>query len=136
MEQKEKILIVDDTTDTVELLTKRLRADGYNTDAAYDGEEALEKVKEYAPDLIILDVMMPKIDGYEVCRRLSRFANRRHFRILMLTAKNEIQDKVRGFDTGADSYLAKPFDYKELKAMVKSLLSRIEAGKKETQTEK
>ncbi len=136
VEQKEKILIVDDTIDTVELLTKRLRADGYDTDTAYDGEEALEKVKEYAPDLVILDVMMPKIDGYEVCRRLSRFPDRRNFRILMLTAKSEIQDKIRGLDTGADSYLGKPFDYKELKAMVKSLLSRKEAAKQETQNEK
>ncbi len=124
MESKEKILIVDDTIDTVELLTKRLRADGYDTDAAYDGEEALEKVKKYAPDLIILDVMMPKIDGFEVCRRLSRFPNRRDFRILMLTAKSTIQDKVKGLDIGTDSYLTKPFDYKELAAMVRSILTR------------
>ncbi len=120
--EKEKILIVDDTVDTVELLTKRLRADGYDTSAAYDGEEALRKVKEYAPDLVILDIMMPKINGYEVCQRLNRFTNRKDFRILMLTAKSKVSDKVRGLDIGADSYLTKPFDYRELAAMVRNLL--------------
>ncbi|MCB2184101.1 MAG: sigma-54 dependent transcriptional regulator [Desulfobulbaceae bacterium] len=124
MKCKEKILIVDDTVDTVELLTKRLRADGYDTIAAYDGEEALQRVEESTPDIIILDIMMPKIDGYEVCRRLNQFANRKDFRILMLTAKSTIQDKIKGLDIGADSYLAKPFDYKELAAVVRSLLTR------------
>ncbi len=136
MEHKQKILIVDDTVDTVELLTKRLRKEGYDTDAAYDGEQALQKVEEYAPDLIILDVMMPKLDGYEVCRRLKEDKNRRAYRILMLTAKSEIPDKVKGLDIGADSYLTKPFDYKELAAVVRRLLARKEAGLKEAQTEK
>ncbi len=119
---KEKILIVDDTVDTVELLTKRLRADGYDTEAAYDGEEALRKVREYRPDLVILDIMMPRINGYEVCRRLNEFPDRRNFRILMLTAKSKVSDKVRGLDIGADNYLTKPFDYRELAAMVRNLL--------------
>ncbi len=119
---KDKILIVDDTADTVELLTKRLRADGYDTEAAYDGEEALRKVREYRPDLVILDIMMPRINGYEVCRRLNRFPDRRNFRILMLTAKSKVTDKVRGLDIGADSYLTKPFDYRELAALVRNLL--------------
>ncbi len=121
-DRKEKILIVDDTVDTVELLTKRLRADGYDTAAAMDGEEALRKVREYGPDIVILDVMMPKINGYEVCRRLRDYPDRKFFRILMLTAKSKVQDKVRGLDIGADGYLTKPFDYRELAAMVRNLL--------------
>ncbi len=136
MRQREKILIVDDTADTVELLTKRLRAEGYDTEAACDGVEALRKVREYHPDLVILDVMMPKMDGYEVCRRLREDEDRRSYRILMLTAKSGIPDRVRGLDTGADSYLTKPFDYKELAAVVRRLLARKEAGQREIRTEK
>ncbi|MFP7755083.1 sigma-54-dependent transcriptional regulator [Thermodesulfobacteriota bacterium B35] len=124
-EEKAKILIVDDTVDTVELLTKRLRAEGYDTEAAMDGEEALRKVRDYGPDLVILDVMMPKLNGYEVCRRLKEFPDRKFFRILMLTAKSKVSDKVRGLDIGADSYLTKPFDYRELSAMVRNLLQQI-----------
>jgi len=70
MNNDTKILIVDDDADTVELLTKRFHAEGYHTSEAYDGDQALQKVKEYQPDIILLDIMMPKIDGYEVCRRL------------------------------------------------------------------
>ncbi len=136
MRRREKILIVDDTPDTVELLTKRLRADGYDTEVARDGEEALRKVREYHPDLVILDVMMPKMDGYEVCRRLREDEDRRSYRILMLTAKSQVPDKVRGLDIGADSYLTKPFDYKELAAVIRRLLARKEAGQREVRTEK
>jgi len=134
--RREKILIVDDTPDTVELLTKRLRAEGYDTEAARDGEEALRKIHEDHPDLVILDVMMPKMDGYEVCRRLREDDDRRSYRILMLTAKSQVPDKVRGLDIGADSYLTKPFDYKELAAMIRRLLARKEAGQREVRTEK
>ena len=136
MEKKSKILIVDDTVDTVELLTKRFRAQGYDTAAAYDGEEALIMVREYAPDLIVLDVMMPKLDGYEVCRRLKKDDATKHIPILMLTAKSEIPDKVKGLDTGADGYLTKPFDYKELAARIRSLLARQEANIKQAEKEK
>jgi len=136
VEKKSKILIVDDTVDTVELLTKRFRAQGYDTAAAYDGEEALIMVREYAPDLIVLDVMMPKLDGYEVCRRLKKDDATKHIPILMLTAKSEIPDKVKGLDTGADGYLTKPFDYKELAARIRSLLARQEANIKQAEKEK
>jgi len=122
MEKKLKILIVDDTVDTVELLRKRLRAEGYDTSEAYDGEECLALVVTYNPDLIILDVMMPKMDGYEVCLRLKGSEDTRGIPVLMLTAKSEVSDKVKGLDIGADDYLAKPFDYKELSARVRSLL--------------
>jgi two-component system sensor histidine kinase/response regulator len=123
LDRKEKILIVDDTVDTVELLKKRLRSEGYDTAEAYDGEEALKQVTEYNPDLIVLDVMMPKIDGYEVCQRLKTDETTRYIPILMLTAKSDVESKVKGLDIGADDYLPKPFDYKELSARVRSLLS-------------
>lgn len=133
MDTKTKILIVDDTVDTVELLTKRLRAEGYETEEAFDGQECLDKVGPYQPDLIILDVMMPKIDGFEACRRIKEDEATKHIPILMLTAKSEIPDKVKGLDTGADSYLTKPFNYKELSANIRSLLSRKDATEKRTE---
>jgi two-component system sensor histidine kinase/response regulator len=122
-ERKSKILIVDDAIDTVELLRKRFHSEGYETSEAYDGEEALKRVDEYNPDLIVLDVMMPKIDGYEVCRRLKNDENKKYIPVLMLTAKGGVESKVKGLEIGADDYLAKPFDYKELSARVKSLLT-------------
>jgi len=123
VEKKGKILIVDDAVDTVELLKKRLRFEGYDTAEAYDGEEGLKLVAEYNPDLIILDVLMPKLDGYEVCQRLKSDENTKYIPVLMLTAKSEVADKVKGLDIGADHYLAKPFNYKELSARVRSLVA-------------
>ncbi|MCK5226640.1 MAG: response regulator [Desulfobulbaceae bacterium] len=125
---KSKILIVDDTVDTVELLKKRFRADGYDTMEAFDGQEGLDKVREFGPDLIILDVMMPKVDGFQVCERLKKDASTRHIPILMLTAKSEINDKVKGFDYGADGYITKPFNYKEIAARIRSLLAQKTAS--------
>jgi signal transduction histidine kinase len=135
-EKKSKILIVDDAIDTVELLRKRFHSEGYDTAEAYDGEEALKRVDEYSPDLIVLDVMMPKIDGYEVCHRLKMDENRKYIPVLMLTAKGEIESKVKGLEIGADDYLAKPFDYKELSARVKSLLTIKSAREKLVEEEK
>ncbi|RLB86608.1 MAG: hypothetical protein DRH10_10220 [Deltaproteobacteria bacterium] len=136
MEKKSKILIVDDAVDTVELLRKRLRFEGYDTAEAYDGEEALKQVTEYNPDLIILDIMMPKLDGYEVCQRLRSNENTKYIPVLMLTAKSTVEDKVKGLNLGADHYLAKPFDYKELSARVRSLVARKEAREKLVEEEK
>jgi len=136
VEKKSKILIVDDAVDTVELLKKRLRFEGYDTAEAYDGEEALNRVAEYNPDLIILDVLMPKLDGYEVCQRLKSDENTKYIPILMLTAKGEVEDKVKGLDIGADHYLAKPFDYKELSARVRSLVATKAAREKLVEEEK
>src|SRR4030042_5719871 len=135
-EKKSKILIVDDAMDTVELLRKRFRSEGYDTAEAYNGEEGLMKVTEYNPDLIILDVMMPKIDGYEVCQRLKSDENTRYIPVLMLTAKGEVEHKVKGLDIGADDYLAKPFDYKELSARIRSLLSIKATHEKKVEEEK
>ena len=123
MERTKKILIVDDAEDTVELLRKRFRSEGYDTAEAYNGEEALQKVPEYNPDLVVLDVMMPKIDGYEVCQRLKADEKTKYIPVLMLTAKGEVEHKVKGLNIGADDYMSKPFDYKELSARIRSLLS-------------
>ncbi len=136
MEKKGRILIVDDAVDTVELLKKRLRFEGYDTAEAYDGEEGLKLVAEYNPDLIILDVMMPKLDGYEVCQRLKSDENTKYIPVLMLTAKGEVEDKVKGLDIGADHYLAKPFDYKEVSARVRSLVATKAAREKLVEEEK
>jgi signal transduction histidine kinase len=118
----EQILIVDDNMDNVELLRKRLQAVGYETIEGYDGEQAVNLTRERHPDLILLDVMMPKLDGFEVCEILKKDDSTRHIPILMLTAKREVPDKVKGFDLGADDYVTKPFNFQELLARVKSLL--------------
>jgi signal transduction histidine kinase len=136
MEKKSKILIIDDAVDTVELLKKRLRFEGYVTVEAYDGEEGLQQAGECNPDLIILDVMMPKLDGYEVCQRLKSHENTKYIPILMLTAKDEIEDRIKGLDVGANDYLPKPFDYKELSARVRSLLAIKAAREKLVEEEK
>lgn len=129
-ENRHTVLIVDDNIDTVELLRKRLKAEGYNTIEAYDGEEALKKVQETIPDIIILDVMMPKIDGYEVCDRLKKDEKTKMIPIIMLTAKSDVESRVKGLDTGADDYVPKPFDYRELSARIRSLLQRKESAER------
>ena len=127
---------MDDNVDAVELLEKRLRSEGYFTEKAYDGEEGLKKVVEYNPDLIILDVMMPRLDGYEVCRRLKLDESTRYIPVLMLTAKSDVESKIKGLDTGADDYLPKPFNYKEISARVRSLLTIKAAHEKLVEEEK
>ena len=126
-----KILIVDDNIDTVELLRKRFRAEGYDTDEAYDGDDGLKKVRDYGPELIILDVMMPTIDGYEVCKKLKGDENTKDIPVLMLTAKGRVPDKVKGLNVGAEGYITKPFDFKEVLARVRSILAqRVESTKR------
>ncbi|MBI5016864.1 MAG: response regulator [Deltaproteobacteria bacterium] len=136
MSNPPKILVVDDNPDNVELLTKRLRAAGYRTAEAYDGEQALVTVAEEEPELVILDVMMPKLDGFEVCRRLKMAERTRYLPIIMLTAKREVPDKIKGLDTGADDYVTKPFNPQELMARVKSLLALRSSHEKRVTAEK
>ncbi|MBI5444733.1 MAG: response regulator [Deltaproteobacteria bacterium] len=136
MSNVSKILVVDDNVDNVELLTKRLKASGYRTCEAYDGEQALEKIEEEEPDLVILDLMMPKLDGFEVCRRLKTDEKKRFIPIIMLTAKREVPDKIRGLDTGADDYVTKPFNPQELMARVKRLLALRSSHEKRVTEEK
>ena len=120
-----KILVVDDEEDILDLLQYNLRREGFETVVARDGEEALAKAESERPDLIILDIMMPKMDGLEVCRRLRRDAELRTIPILMLTARAEEGDHVRGLDVGADIYLAKPISVPVLLSQTKALLRGV-----------
>ena len=111
---KIKILIVDDEPDIVETLKFLIEIEGFESIIAMDGEEALKKAKEENPDVIILDVMLPKINGYKVCRLL-KFDNKyKHIPVLMVTARSQEEDKVIGEETGADEYITKPFDINEI----------------------
>ncbi len=121
---KVKILVVEDDPDVVVFVVDQLEYLGYQVTVARDGVEGLTKAQGEKPDLIVLDVMMPKMDGYEVCRRLKSSCETSHIPILMLTAKGQLQDKVEGFGKGADDYLPKPYDKAEFEARVKALLKR------------
>lgn len=136
MSSPPKVLVVDDNADNVELLTKRLKAIGLATCEAYDGEQALEQVAAEDPDLVILDVMMPRLDGFEVCRRLKSSERTRRIPVVMLTAKREIPDKIRGLEMGADDYVTKPFNPQELMARVRSLLNLRTLQEKRVKEEK
>jgi diguanylate cyclase (GGDEF)-like protein len=120
--QHARILIVDDHDDNVELLRARLDAWGYTTDTASDGAEALEKVEQHPPDLVLLDVMMPKIDGIEVARRVKANPSLPFIPIIMQTALDATENKVEGLEAGADDYITKPIDFAELKARLTSML--------------
>jgi DNA-binding response OmpR family regulator len=115
------ILVVDDEPHIVELVRYNLAQEGFDVAVAYDGRDALEKAREYSPDLVILDLMLPYVDGLEVCRQLRRGSS---VPILMLTAKDGEQDRVRGLDLGADDYVTKPFSPRELVARVRAILRR------------
>ncbi|MDD3014414.1 MAG: response regulator [Candidatus Gastranaerophilales bacterium] len=117
-----KILIVDDEQDIVETLTFLFESEGFACITAYDGEEALNKAKSEMPDLIILDVMLPKINGYKVCRLLKFDAKYKNIPILMVTARSQEEDKAIGEETGADEYITKPFNIEELTQTVKNYL--------------
>lgn len=119
---KQLILIVDDEEDNVILLEKRLKASGFDTISARDGEEAIEQALKYIPSLILLDIMMPKKDGYTVLKELRDIEKTRDIPVILLTAKAEIPDKVKGLELGAEDYVTKPFDYKELLARINSHL--------------
>ncbi len=117
-----KILVVDDVPLNVELQKTYLSSSGYEVLVAMNGEEALEKVASESPDLILLDVMMPKINGFEVCQILKSDPNTQFIPIIMVTALQDVEDKVRGIEAGADDFISKPFNKMELMARVKSLL--------------
>lgn len=117
-----KILVVDDEENITNAIAYALKHEKYTVYTAYDGEEAMTKIKEFNPDIVILDVMMPKLNGYEVCKKIEPDSK---IGILMLTAKNDLVDKVLGLELGADDYITKPFDMIELLARVRSLARRI-----------
>ena len=121
MANKQKILIVDDDENIANLISLYLTKECYETRIEHDGQSALDAFKEYAPNLILLDIMLPGLDGYEVCREIRRESK---VPIIMLSAKTEVFDKVLGLELGADDYIIKPFDSKELVARVKAVLRR------------
>mgnify|MGYP000530682716 FL=1 len=116
-----KILIVDDDENICELLRLYLEKDGFETVVANNGEQAVDYAAKYTPDLILLDIMLPKLDGWQVCREIRKSSD---VPIIMLTAKGETFDKILGLELGADDYISKPFDTKEVIARIKAVLRR------------
>ena len=125
MAEKQRILIVDDDANIAELISLYLMKECYETMIVGDGEEALKVFPEFKPNLVLLDLMLPGIDGYQVCRELRASSQ---VPVIMLSAKGEIFDKVLGLELGADEYMIKPFDSKELVARVKAVLRRYQAA--------
>ncbi len=119
-----RIMIVEDEAPLVELLSYNLQKEGFETFAALDGEEAMAMVDECQPDLVLLDWMLPELSGIEVCRQLRRRADTKHLPIIMLTARGEEGDRIRGLDTGADDYITKPFSPREVIARLRAVLRR------------
>ena len=122
------ILVVEDEDALSTLLQYNLEKEGYDVAVAMDGEEALTQLSERLPDLVVLDLMLPKVSGIEVCRRLRQRTETRNVPIIMLTARGEESDRIRGLDTGADDYVIKPFAMSELSARIRAVLRRIRPG--------
>ena len=123
--KKTTVVAADDDPQLLRLVTRNLQMDGYEVIAASDGQQALEQIEAHLPDLALLDLMMPKLDGFTVCERVREFSN---LPIIILTARGADQDKIRGLDLGADDYLTKPFSIDELLARVRAVLRRSQAA--------
>ncbi len=119
----ERILVVDDEANIVDLARLYLEREGFRVEAASDGAQALERIREQQPDLVVLDIMLPEVDGFEVCRRVRAESD---LPIIMLTARDDDVDKIVGLELGADDYMTKPFNPRELVARVKAILRRAE----------
>ena len=117
-----KILLAEDEVDLNNVVTRYLKKNGYSVDSVLDGEEALDYLEYGEYDLVILDIMMPKVDGFEVIKKLRNKGN--HTSVLMLTARDNADDKVKGLDLGADDYIVKPFDFNELLARIRAVMRR------------
>lgn len=126
MERNKKIMIVDDDENIVRLMSLYLKKEGYESLEYFDGKTALDAFGREAPDLVILDLMLPEMDGYDICKEIRRISN---IPIIMVTAKGETFDKVLGLELGADDYIVKPFEGKELTARVKAVLRRYQFDK-------
>jgi len=122
--EKKKILVVDDQIDLVKTLQFALEFEQYKVLVSYNGEDALNQARKETPDLILLDIMLPKLDGYKVCRLLKFDEQYKHIPILMMTAKSQEKDKLIGKETGADEYITKPFDMEELMGKIKAYLNK------------
>ncbi len=127
-----KILIVDDDANISEMLRMYFENEGYDVKTASDGVEGLSTFKSFAPDLVLLDIMLPKKDGWQVCREIREMSSKP---VIMITAKGEVFDKVLGLELGADDFLVKPFDLKELSARVKAVLRRYQAYMRQDENE-
>lgn len=123
-----KILVVDDDINICDILRMYLEREDYEVQVAYDGEEGVKRFKDFEPDLMLLDIMLPKKDGWQVCREIREISQKP---IIMITAKGEVFDKVLGLELGADDFIVKPFDTKEVTARVKAVLRRTEAKDEE-----
>lgn len=123
-----KILVVDDDTNICELLRLYMEKDGYTVSIANDGESAVKMFSEFNPDIVILDIMLPKMDGWQVCREIRKVSDKP---IIMVTARGETFDKVLGLELGADDYVVKPFDAKEIMARIKAVLRRTSTSAEE-----
>jgi len=122
--EKKKILVVDDEVDLVKTIQFSLELEGYKVLVSYNGEDALAQARKENPDLILLDIMLPKLDGYKVCRLLKFDEQYKHIPILMMTAKTQEKDKLMGKETGANEYITKPFDMEELMEKIKEYLKQ------------
>ena len=125
---KGSILLVDDEQDIVKVLRKRLEMKGYDVEIAMDGEEALAQIEQRPPQLIILDIMLPKLNGYEVCAKLKRSEAHRNIPVVMYTAKGQAQDHLAGLMFGADAYVSKTCQFDDLYEQIQSLLEKSGAG--------
>ena len=125
---KGRILVVDDEVYIVHILDFSLGMEGYEVVTALDGEEALRKVKETRPDLIVLDIMMPKMDGYETCRALKADASTKNIPVILLSAKGRNVDMQQGYDVGADDYITKPFSPRKLVDRINAMLGQADNG--------
>lgn len=122
--ENRKILIIEDEIPIADLLAYGMKREGYEAKTAYDGETAFNAIKSFNPDLILLDLMLPDISGFEICKRVTQSHN---IPIIMLTAKSDITDKLLGLEFGADDYITKPFDIREVIARIKAVFRRLEA---------
>ena len=119
-----RILIVEDEESLIYAISLRLKAAGFEVIAAYDGQQGLDKARAEKPDLIMLDIMLPKLDGYKVCRMLKFDEKYKSIPIIILTVKGEYEDKQLGFEVGADAYITKPFDHDVLMAKINELINK------------
>lgn len=122
MDSEKKILIIDDEPDMIFLLQSRLEAAGFEVATAGDGSAGLDRARSFKPNLIVLDVMMPTMNGYQVCRELKKDPNTKDIKVIMLTAKSQESDRFWGIETGADIYLTKPFEAADLLSKIHELV--------------
>lgn len=128
MPTQKTIFVIDDEQDLVEMIRIKLEFEGFEVITACNGREALERIKDFTPDLILLDVMMPQLDGYQVCRKLKADSKYKHIPVIMFTAKAQENDKLWGEECGADAYLTKPYSFDDLLKKINTFLFKKAAA--------